>query len=156
MTAQKLTNKQKMFCREYLVDRNSTQAAIRAGYSPRRAKEMGYENHTKPHVAEYLTQLIDKRNEKVEYSANDLLTDMLDVLKIAKVAAQAGESASLSAFKGLADSVGKHVNVQGFSEKQVVEHQGSITHDTTAMGSEVLSALFERRRDEQERGKQVH
>ncbi len=31
--ANKLTNKQEMFCREYLIDLNGTQAAIRAGYS---------------------------------------------------------------------------------------------------------------------------
>lgn len=28
-----LTDKQEMFCREYLIDLNATQAAIRAGYS---------------------------------------------------------------------------------------------------------------------------
>ena len=30
----KLTEKQKRFCDEYLIDLNATQAAIRAGYSP--------------------------------------------------------------------------------------------------------------------------
>ena len=29
----KLSDKQEMFCKEYLVDLNATQAAIRAGYS---------------------------------------------------------------------------------------------------------------------------
>ena len=28
-----LTDRQEMFCREYLIDLNATQAAIRAGYS---------------------------------------------------------------------------------------------------------------------------
>ncbi|HDW3534948.1 TPA: terminase small subunit, partial [Citrobacter freundii] len=28
-----LTDKQEMFCREYLIDLNATKAAIRAGYS---------------------------------------------------------------------------------------------------------------------------
>lgn len=35
----KLTAKQKRFCDEYLIDLNATQAAIRAGYSPKTACE---------------------------------------------------------------------------------------------------------------------
>jgi phage terminase small subunit len=40
----KLTPKQRRFVEEYLVDLNATQAAIRAGYNPKRADEIGYEN----------------------------------------------------------------------------------------------------------------
>lgn len=36
-----MTDKQKRFCEEYLVDLNATQAAIRAGYSPKTANEQG-------------------------------------------------------------------------------------------------------------------
>jgi len=36
-----LSDKQQAFAREYLVDRNATQAAIRAGYSPATAKQQG-------------------------------------------------------------------------------------------------------------------
>jgi phage terminase small subunit len=43
MASQKLTPKQAAFVREYLIDRNATQAAIRAGYSLRTAKSTGYE-----------------------------------------------------------------------------------------------------------------
>jgi phage terminase small subunit len=35
----KLSDKQRRFCEEYLIDLNATQAAIRAGYSPRTANE---------------------------------------------------------------------------------------------------------------------
>lgn len=35
----KMTEKQKRFCDEYLIDLNATQAAIRAGYSPRTAEQ---------------------------------------------------------------------------------------------------------------------
>ena len=37
----KLTPKQELFVREYLVDRNATQAAIRAGYSEKSAHDQG-------------------------------------------------------------------------------------------------------------------
>ena len=43
-----MTPKEIKFCQEYLIDLNGTQAAIRAGYSKRSAKEIASENLTKP------------------------------------------------------------------------------------------------------------
>ena len=43
-----LTDKQEMFCREYLIDLNATQAAIRAGYSAKTANRTASENLSKP------------------------------------------------------------------------------------------------------------
>ena len=37
-----VTNKQRAFALEYMVDMNATQAAIRAGYSPKTAKQQGH------------------------------------------------------------------------------------------------------------------
>ena len=39
----RMTQKQKQFVEEYLIDLNATQAAIRAGYSPQTAQEQGYQ-----------------------------------------------------------------------------------------------------------------
>jgi phage terminase small subunit len=50
-----LSPKQQRFVAEYLIDQNATQAAIRAGYSPRTAKSIGYENLTKPDVLAAIT-----------------------------------------------------------------------------------------------------
>lgn len=52
-----LTDKQRRFCEEYMIDLNATQAAIRAGYSENTAKEIGSENLTKPNIAEYIQEL---------------------------------------------------------------------------------------------------
>lgn len=43
-----LRGKQQRFVDEYLIDRNATQAAIRAGYSEKTAQQMGSENLLKP------------------------------------------------------------------------------------------------------------
>ena len=59
MPTAKLTDKQRRFCEEYLVDMNATQAALRAGYSTRSAHSIGSENLTKPEVRAYLTGLLD-------------------------------------------------------------------------------------------------
>jgi len=53
----KLTAKQQKFCREYLVDLNATQAAIRAGYSEKTAYAIGSENLKKPEIVEALIEL---------------------------------------------------------------------------------------------------
>ena len=45
-----LTDKQEMFCREYLIDLNATQAAIWTGYSAKTARASGCENLTKPDI----------------------------------------------------------------------------------------------------------
>ena len=51
MTKKKpLTDKQKRFIDEYMVDSNATQAAIRAGYSPKTARVQGQENLSKPAI----------------------------------------------------------------------------------------------------------
>ena len=45
-----LTGKEERFCYEYLLDLNATKAAIRAGYSVKSARYIGYQNLTKLHI----------------------------------------------------------------------------------------------------------
>lgn len=45
-----VTEKQDRFCREYLIDFNGAQAAIRAGYSEKSARMIALENLTKPYI----------------------------------------------------------------------------------------------------------
>ena len=47
-----LTDKQEAFCREYCLDWNGTQAAIRAGYSEKTAAVIANENLIKPYIIE--------------------------------------------------------------------------------------------------------
>lgn len=70
-----LTEKQKRFCDEYLVDLNATQAAIRAGYSEATAKEIGYENLTKPHIQDYLSEKQKTISEKFEITHEQVLRE---------------------------------------------------------------------------------
>ncbi|WP_259343218.1 terminase small subunit [Bordetella avium] len=46
-----LIAKQRRFMEEYLVDLNATQAAIRAGYSKKTARQIGEENLSQPDIA---------------------------------------------------------------------------------------------------------
>lgn len=82
-----LTDKQEMFCREYLIDLNATQAAIRAGYSENTARKIGSENLSKPDIQSRIAELKVQRNEQVNIDAAYVLKrlveiDQMDVLDI--------------------------------------------------------------------------
>jgi phage terminase small subunit len=73
---QKLSAKQEQFCREYLVDLNATQAAIRAGYSPKTAQEQASRLLSNVMVAARISELKQERIEKVARTAQDALNDL--------------------------------------------------------------------------------
>ncbi|WP_391487144.1 terminase small subunit [Leclercia tamurae] len=74
-----LTDKQEMFCREYLVDLNATQAAIRAGYSEKTANEQGAQNLAKLSIAQRIAELKAERNEAVGVNAEYVLRRLVDI-----------------------------------------------------------------------------
>lgn len=65
----KLTTKQDAFVKAYLLNGgNATQAAIKAGYSPNTACEMGSENLTKPKIAALIAEHQKKSNQEFIWS----------------------------------------------------------------------------------------
>jgi len=73
----KLTIRQQRFIEEFCKDFNATQAAIRAFYSQRTAKQMGYENLRKPYIAE----AIKKRLEELSLSSEEVIKLMSDIAR---------------------------------------------------------------------------
>ncbi len=69
----KLTDKQAMFCKEYIKDLNATQAAIRAGYSEKTAQVIGSENLSKPLIAETISKGVAERAARTETEADYVL-----------------------------------------------------------------------------------
>ena len=69
----KLTKKQELFVKEYLIDLNATQAAIRAGYSKKTAQEIGAQNLSKLMIAEAIQVEMDKRAERTEITQDMVL-----------------------------------------------------------------------------------
>ena len=74
-----LNETQKQFCNEYLIDFNGTQAAIRAGYSPKSAYSTANENLRKPEIQSYLKELIENRNERTKITQDDVIKDIIEV-----------------------------------------------------------------------------
>lgn len=72
----KLTGKQELFCQEYIVDLNATQAAIRAGYSENTAQEIGSENLSKPIISDRIAELQQERIERTQVKADDVVKEL--------------------------------------------------------------------------------
>lgn len=71
--ANKLTNKQQRFVEEYPKDLNATQAAIRAGYSKKTARQTGTENLSKPVIANAIEEALNARSERTKIDADWVL-----------------------------------------------------------------------------------
>jgi phage terminase small subunit len=112
-----LNSKQQAFAREYCVDRNATQAAIRAGYSLKTAGQIA---HKLLKIAE-IQALVDaqavKVAERIELTAAGVLQDLV---RLAQKAEDTGELAT--ALKGR-ELLGKHLKL--FTDK--VEVSGKLT-----------------------------
>lgn len=68
-----LTPKQSLFVKEYLIDLNATQAAIRAGYSEKTAQEQGSRLLSNVIVSQAVNQAQAERSEKLEVTADWVL-----------------------------------------------------------------------------------
>lgn len=73
MAKKKLTEKQKRFVQEYLVDLNATAAAQRAGYKD---PNIGRQLITKNNVSAAIQEAIDKRRNRVEITQDRVLQEL--------------------------------------------------------------------------------
>lgn len=83
-----MTPKQRRFCDEYLTDCNATQAAIRAGYSPRTAYSIGEENLKKPELRRYLDSKLSDLSAARVADAEEILTYLTAVMRGETTAAE--------------------------------------------------------------------
>lgn len=74
--AAKLNDKHKIFISEYLVDRNATAAAIRAGYSEKTAKQQGSRLLTNADIKAEIDRRTEKRAERLEITADRVLQEI--------------------------------------------------------------------------------
>ncbi|BDQ54943.1 MULTISPECIES: terminase small subunit [Enterococcus] len=77
----RMTEKQKRFCDFYIETGNATQAAIKAGYSEKTAKQIGQENLTKPDLRAYIDErLAELKNERTA-DAQEVLEYLTAVMR---------------------------------------------------------------------------
>ena len=76
-----MTNKQKRFCDEYLIDLNATQAAIRAGYSKKTARKIGQENLTKLDIKNYIEERMAQKESELIATQDEVLKYITSVMR---------------------------------------------------------------------------
>jgi len=122
-----LTPKQEAFCREYLIDLNASQAAVRAGYK-------GDPNTVGPRLLAYvgvrslIQKLMTERAERVQRTADDVLKDIHKVKDacMAEAFDQQGNAGMVdpkAALKAL-ELEGRHLKM--FTDKVEVEVRDSL------------------------------
>jgi phage terminase small subunit len=152
MAKKKLSKKQEMFVKEYLIDLNATQAAIRAGYSKDTAGSIGFENLTKPEIASKINSAMEKRSQAVEITAEKVLKIITDTIercqqarpvldkfgKNVLVETEDGEIVPAYVFEPNAvlrgaELLGKHIKM--FTDK--VEHSGNVETIVSVVESDI-------------------
>lgn len=76
----RLTEREAAFCEHYVVSLNAAEAARKAGYSEKTAKEIGYENLTKPHIQLRIRQLKRDRAVRLKFDRDRVLERLSDEL----------------------------------------------------------------------------
>ena len=76
-----MTEKQKLFCEEYLIDLNATQAALRAGYSEKTAYSIGNENLKKPEIQEYIQKRLKEKEDALIAKQDEVLKTLTAVMR---------------------------------------------------------------------------
>ncbi|CAB3812232.1 terminase small subunit [Achromobacter denitrificans] len=74
-----LTDKQRRFVDEYLVDLNATQAAIRAGYSQKTAGQIGEQNLKKLEIAAAVQEAQAARAKRTEITQDMVLRELAKI-----------------------------------------------------------------------------
>ena len=111
----KLTDKERRFCEEYVIDWNATRSAIAAGYSKKTAAVIGFENLTKPYIKEYISKI------KEDLSKLSGVTALRNILELKKMA-----------YSNIADLKIDWDNLQNWDE---------LTEDQKASISEVITTI---------------
>ena len=129
MSNKRLTAKQSLFVKEYLIDLNATQAAIRAGYAERSAQQIGAENMLKPVVSSAIQEAMDKRDERVEMTQDDVLKK-LEALRV-----KAEEANQLSVAARCLELIGKHLRMFVDDSRQGAVVQVVVNRDSVPIVS---------------------
>lgn len=124
-----MTPKQQRFVAEYLIDLNATQAAIRAGYSTKRADAIGYENLRKPEIAKAIEEAQQKRAERTEITQDRVLKELAKI--------------GFSDIRKVIKWGNTEVRMQDEESSAMVEHHGIAIIDSSEIDDDTAAAISE-------------
>lgn len=117
-----LTAKQEMFVREYMIDLNATQAAIRAGYSLKSADKIGHQLLEKSVVKEAVIKASKGRAEKVDLDAAWVLARLKLISDTCSQVDENGKIVDAAGANKATELIGKHLVM--FTDK--VDNSGKL------------------------------
>ena len=118
-----MTRKEELFCEEYLLDLNATQAAIRAGYSARSAKEIGYKNLTKHHLCARIGEAMAERSKRTGINQERVLLELARLAFVNAADVIDFDNATIAATARLDDTAA----IVGIKAKSIQTDKGTIT-----------------------------
>ena len=129
----KLRDKQELFCNEYIVDLNATQAAIRAGYSKKTAQEQSSRLLSNVIIQDRISELKQGRIERVKIDADWVLVSAKKVFDrcMQEEEIKSDDGATIGQYKfehsganKALEIIGKHVKVRAFEKEEEMDNVG--------------------------------
>jgi phage terminase small subunit len=137
-----LSAKQQLFILEFLVDKNATQAAIRAGYSVRTARKIATENLSKPVIKAAIDTEIEKQKARITFTADQVLEELARVgFADMKDFVEIDEGGAIRAFPLETLAEGKSRIIKKVKEKRVIRSTKGT--ESNPDGDQILDATFE-------------
>lgn len=164
-----LTPKQQAFVNEYLIDLNGTQAAIRAGYSPKTANEQAARLLAKANVKAAVEEAKKERQKRVHVDQDYVLGTILDTVErcrqVRPVLNKKGEQVMVetpdgevapayvfdphAVFKGT-DQLAKHIGFYKRDNEQRTPPEQPLSHDDMARTVAFMLASLSKRQDKKQ------
>jgi len=114
----KLTEKQKLFVKHYLISLNASKAALKAGYSKKSAPTIGFQLLQKTIIQDAIAAGAAKRDEKLDRTAADVLADINRVRMKAEAAGEYNNALKASELEG------RHRAM--FTDRQIIDERSII------------------------------
>lgn len=81
MVTTQLTEKQKLFCTNYIITLNATESAKLSGYSGKTSRSIGAENLTKPIIQKYIYEGMSKKGNNLIATQDEILQVITSIIR---------------------------------------------------------------------------
>ena len=148
-----LSSKRELFCQEYIVDRNATQAAIRAGYSAAGAQQQGSRLLLDVVVKARVAELQEEAAKRNEVTVDSVIANLAELRDEARAKGQL--SAAVRAQELIGKTCAAFVDVnQDDSRKMSNEALAAVLG--AHLGEDATAVLMQKLRDSDPSVKTVH
>ncbi len=132
-----LSEKQKQFGREYVIDRNTAAAYVRAGYAKKCAQSAGSRLLRDPRMKAFVAELGVEAAERADLTIDSVLKNLREDRKAAREAGQYGPAVRadelLGKYLAMFTDVSKNVVVDDISPEDAITSlctQNGVIHET--------------------------